>query len=54
MINFIKNYLERRKNLNLWKDEKRKKWLAEGRNPKEIEKELKLHKIKLFKSRKLK
>lgn len=46
---FFRIWKEKRKRLNDWKAEKRIKWLAEGKNPKDIEKELKLHKMKVWK-----
>ena len=49
MIERFKKYLLKRKTLNLWKEEKRKKWQSEGMTNKEINKKLKGHKIKLFK-----
>ena len=41
----IRTYLKRKKALELWKEGKRIKWLNEGRNLKDIERELKAHKI---------
>ena len=46
----IKIWRLREKKLREWKDVKRAKWLAEGRTPEGIERELKLSKVYFWKT----
>ena len=41
-----RNYLQKRRQFALWKEERCKKWLSEGRAKADIRKALKLHKVK--------
>jgi len=45
MFERVKTYLARRKANNVWKEEKRKKWLAEGMPAQEVRRRLKAYKV---------
>ena len=41
----LKKKITRKRRLEAWKEEKRKKWLKEGRSSKDIERELSNHRV---------
>lgn len=46
IILFFTRRIIRSRKLELWKEEKREKWLKEGKSNQEVERELRKHKVK--------